>query len=127
MFTFKVVETEGGQWAVKAVLTPEAESNLVENASAATRQIPLADIAAMTEEGKKDVTVEGCVPGFYYTLYGAAGVRALPTGGALPTMEATAYGPVLCEPDKPVTFEAVEKPSETAGFFSIEARAAREW
>ena len=40
---------------------------------------------------------------------------------------ATAYGPVLCEPDKPVTFEAVEKPSETAGFFSIGARAAREW
>ena len=37
------------------------------------------------------------------------------------------YGPVLCEPDKPVTFEAVEKPSETAGFFSIGARAAREW
>lgn len=118
MFTFKVVETEGGQWAVEAVLTPEAESNLVENASAATRQIPIGDIAAMTEEGKKNVTVEGCVPGFYYTLYGAQGLSALPMGDALPET-AAAYGPVLCEPDKPVTFEAVEKPSETAGFFSI--------
>ena len=127
MFTFDVVPTSDDKWTVEAVLTPKAESNLVENASAATRQIPVSDIAAMTEEGKKVVTVEGCVPGFYYTLYGAAGVRAIPMGGALPTMEATAYGPVLCEPDKPVTFEAVEKPSETAGFFSIEARAVREW
>ena len=72
MFTFKVVETEGNKWAVEAVLTPEAESNLVENASAATRQIPVGDIAALPTEGKKDVTVGGCVPGFYYTLYGAA-------------------------------------------------------
>ena len=39
--------------------------------------------------------------------------------GDAPTTEATAYGPVLCEPDKPVTFEAVEKPSDAAGFFSI--------
>ena len=130
MFTFKVVETEGGQWAVEAVLTPEAESNLVENASAATRQIPLADIAALPTEGKKDVTVTGCVPGFYYTLYGAATLPKRGGGGgfietALPET-ATAYGPVLCEPDKPVTFEAVEKPSDAAGFFSIGARAVRE-
>ena len=126
MFTFKVVETEGGQWAVAAVLTPKAESNLVENASAAARQIPVGDIAAMTEEGKKDVTVEGCVPGFYYTLYGGSDL-----GWVTPRSEGAAgtvdvYGPVLCEPDKPVTFEAVEKPSDAAGFFSIGARTVRE-
>ena len=126
MFTFKVVETEGGQWAVEAVLNPEAESNLVENASAATRQIPVGDIAALGSGEPTNVTVGGCVPGFYYTLYGAQGLSALPMGDALPTTEATAYGPVLCEPDKPVTFEAVEKPSDAAGFFSIGARAVRE-
>ena len=126
MFGLDVVPTSDGKWAVAAGLKPQAWTNVVLSAHAATRQIPVEEIAAMTEEGKKVVTVEGCVPGFYYTLYGAAGVRALPMGGALPTMEATAYGPVLCEPDKPVTFEAVEKPSETAGFFSIEARAVRE-
>ena len=32
---------------------------------------------------------------------------------------ADVYGPVLCEPDKPVTFEAVEKPSDAAGFFTV--------
>ena len=112
MFTFDVVPTSDDKWTVAAVLTPKAESNLVENASAATRQIPVSDIAAMTEEGKKVVTVEGCVPGFYYTLYGAAGVRALPT-------TETKYGPVLCEPDKPVVFSAVTKPSDSAGFFTV--------
>ena len=32
------------------------------------------------------------------------------------------YGPVLCEPDKLVTFEAVEKPSDAAGFFTISVK-----
>ena len=119
MFKLEVVPFGESRWAVEAVLTPEAESNLVESASAATRQIPLADIAAMTEEGKTDVTVEGCLPGFYYTLYGGSDL-----GWVTPRSEGAAgtvdvYGPVLCEPDKPVTFEAVEKPSDTAGFFSI--------
>ena len=64
-------------------------------------------------------------PGFYYTLYGAATLPKRGGGGgfietALPET-ATAYGPVLCEPDKPVTFEAVTKPSDAAGFFSIGA------
>ena len=95
-FGFAVFKVTDGEWAVVAALKPEARAEVLESAQAATRQIPLSDIAALPTEGKKDVTVTGCVPGFYYTLYGAAGVRALPMGDALPTMEATAYGPVLC-------------------------------
>ena len=66
----------------------------------------------MTAEGKRDVKVVGCVPGFYYTLYGARGL------GALPTTE-TAYGPELCGLSGEVTFEKVAKPSDAAGFFSV--------
>ena len=122
LFGFAV--TGGGTvWSVKATLTPEAESNLVENASAATRQIPVGDIAAMTEEGKKDVTVEGCVPGFYYTLRGSGSLEGLEGLGGLEG--ADVYGPVLCEPDKPVTFEAVEKPSDAAGFFTIGVKVSK--
>ena len=85
----------------------------------------------MTEEGKKDVTVGGCVPGFYYTLRGSGSLEGLGGLEGSSSVEATedkldVYGPVLCEPDKPVTFEAVEKPSDVAGFFSIGARAVRE-
>ena len=100
---------QGTGWG-RLVLALVAAVAMATGARAATRQIPLADIAAMTEEGKKDVTVTGCVPGFYYTLRGSGGLVGVDV-----------YGPVLCEPDKPVTFEAVEKPSETAGFFSIGA------
>ena len=65
--------------------------------------------------------------GFYYTLYGVA---TLPKRGgfietALPET-ATAYGPVLCGAEGEVSFPEVEKPSDAAGFFSIEARAVRE-
>ena len=118
MFTFKAVATSDGAWAVEAVLTPEAESNLVENATAAVRQIPLAEIAAMPEEGSRDVKVEGCEPGFYYTLYGGQGLTALPETG-------TEYGPVLCGPTGEVVFPEVKKPSDAAGFFMIKVSEER--
>ena len=61
---------------------------------------------------------------FMALLAFAVGAQAEPVSPE--TAEAAAYGPVLCEPDMPVTFEAVVKPSESAGFFSIGARAVRE-
>ena len=51
---------------------------------------------------------------YYYTLYGAAGVRALPT-------TETIYGAILCGTDGEVEFSGVVKPSDAAGFFSIGA------
>ena len=114
--SFGFAVTGGGEaWFVKSVLTPEAWTNVAESAQAATRQIPLADIAALPTDGKKDVSVTNCVPGFYYTLYGAAGVRALPT-------TETKYGPKLSGVSGEVTFPEVVKPSDAAGFFSIGAK-----
>ena len=55
--------------------------------------------------------------GFCYTLRGSGSLGGLEGLEGLEGVDV--YGPVLCDPDKPVTFEAVEKPSETAGFFSI--------
>ena len=66
------------------------------------------------------MTVGGCVPGFYYTLRGSGSLEGL---GSLEG--ADVHGPVLCEPDKPVTFEAVEKPSDAAGFFTIGVKVSK--
>ena len=131
MFGFEVVPTSDGKWAVAALPTPEAWTNVVLSAQAATRQIPVAAIAALGTDGKKNVAVTNCVPGFYYTLYGAAGVRALPLGDvralplgdvrALPTTE-TIYGAILCGTDGEVEFDGVTKPSDAAGFFTISVK-----
>ena len=69
------------------------------------------------------MTVTYCVPGFYYTLYGAATLpkrvglveTALPETG-------TAYGPELSGVSGEVTFPQVKTPSDAAGFFSIGVR-----
>ena len=111
MFTFKVVPTSGGKWAVAAVLTPEAKTRVNESAQAATRLIPVGDIAALAMEGKKDVRGGGCVPGFYYALRGFGSLEGL--GGL------DVYGPELCGAEGDVTFPEVKKPSDVAGFFSI--------
>ena len=52
---------------------------------------------------------------YYYTLYGAAGVRALPT-------TETIYGAILCGTDGEVEFDGGAKPSDAAGFFTIGAK-----
>ena len=120
-FSFAIIGVADDGWAVMAALRPKAWTNVVKSAQMATRQIPLADIAALPTEGKKDVTVTGCVPGFYYTLRGSGSLEGL---GSLEG--ADVYGPELCGAEGEVTFPEVEKPSDAAGFFSIEARAVRE-
>ncbi len=123
MFGFEVVPTSDGKWSVAALPTPEAWTNVVLSAQTATRQIPVAAIAAMAENATTNVTVTGGEPGFYYTLYGAAGVRALPLGDvrALPMTE-TIYGAILCGTDGEVEFDGVAKPSDAAGFFTISVK-----
>ena len=113
MFGFAV--TGGGEaWSVEAVLTPEAWTNVIESAQEATRQIPVADIAALPPNTSTNVTVKGCgVPGFFYTFY---------SGSTVTNVEVIADDgcrDVLCGADKKVDFSGVMKPSDAAGFFSI--------
>ena len=81
---------------------------------AATRQIPVADIAALPLYTPTNVTAKGCgVPGFYYSFYSGSSVTNL---GALADEKGRN---VLCGTDGDVEFEGVVKPSDAAGFFSI--------
>ena len=112
-FGFAVVPTSDGKWTVGALLTPEAWSNVALSAQTAMRQIPLADIAALPLGVPTNVTVVGCVPGFYYSFYSGSTVTNL---RALASEDGRN---VLCEPGEPVTFSGVVKPSDAAGFFSI--------
>ena len=95
---------------VEAALYPENWTNVVESAQAATLQIPVADLAAMTEKSR-EVTVTNCVPGFYYSLYDGFEVTNV-------TLDANNRD-VICGKEETVTFPAVKKPSDAAGFFSI--------
>ena len=112
-FGFRVVPADD-QWSVEAVLTPTAESNLVENAAAATRQIPVGEIAALETGATKNVTATNCITGFYYTLEGSESLEDW--GGS------DAYGPSLCNGEGEVEFKAVKKPSDAAGFFTVGAK-----
>ena len=113
MFEFGVVPAADGKWAVEAFLKEPDWTNVVESAQAATRQIPVADLAALGLGDPTNVSVEGCVPGFYYSLY---------SGTALTNVKAFAseksYN-VLCKPETPVTFEEIVKPSDASGYFMI--------
>ena len=118
MFGFTV--TGGGEaWAVEAALTPMAWSNVVKSAQEATRQIPVADIAALPLNVETNVTVKDCgVPGFFYSFY---------SGGTVTNLRAVVdkYGRnVLCGTGGEMTFSGVTKPSDAAGFFSIGVKEA---
>ena len=114
MFGCAVVPTSDGRWAVEATLYPEDWTNVVESAQEATRQIPLAAIAALPPDTSTNVAVEVCcVPGFYYSFY---------SGGAVTNLRALAAEKgrnVLCGLDGKVEFSGVVKPYGTAGFFTI--------
>ena len=113
MFGFTV--TGGGKsWFAEAMLYPEAWTNVVESAQDATRQIPVAAIAALEQGETMQVTVLDCgVPGFYYSFYSGSMVTNLRA------LAAEDGRNVLCAPDKTMKFSGVSKPSDAAGFFSI--------
>ena len=118
MFGFAV--TGGGEtWFVEAELYPQAWSNVMESAQAATRQIPVRDIAALPLNTPTNVTAKGCgMPGFYYSFY---------SGGAVTNLGAVAAEKgrnVLCGTDRDVEFSGVVKPSDAAGFFTIGVKEA---
>ena len=118
---FGLVVTGGdGAWYVSAELTPAAEAKLAASAASVTTNLNLMAIAALPTEGTANLTPGGGVLGFYYTLCGAAEVRALPDGGAQ-------YGPALCASAAgEVVFPNVKKPSDAAGFFTVSVKESAE-
>ena len=118
-FGFDVVPTSDGKWAVAAFLTPEDWTNVVESARAATRQIPIMQFATLSPGIARFVRVEGCVPGFYYTIY---------TGSTVTDLRPSSDGmgqDILCGMDGVVIFKGLEITSDPARFFSIGVSATR--
>ena len=107
------VQQENGKWVLSAQLTPESWTNLVESAAAATRQIPVAGIAALPMNVTTNFVLTGCTPGFYYSLYSGATVTNITADAETENLN------VLCDADGKVEFPMVKKPSEGAGFFSV--------
>ena len=114
MFEFDVVPAADGKWAVEAFLKPPDWTNVVESANQATRQIPVAKLAAQ-EYGTplKNVPLTNCVPGFYYSLYDGSAV----TNVSVDLNEDNRD--ILCGPGKTVTIPVLSQPSSASGFFAI--------
>ena len=107
------VRQEDGKWFLAAELTPEAWTNLMESATTAARQIPVAEIAELPMEATTNVVLTGCTPGFYYSLNSGTEVMNI-----VADAEAENLG-VLCGADGVVEFPKVKKPGEDAGFFKV--------
>lgn len=107
------VKQEDDKWILSAELTPQAWTNLMESATAATRQIPVAEIARLSPEATTNVVLTGCTPGFYYSLCSGATLTNI-----APDAQAENCG-VLCGADGVVEFPKVGKPSEGVGFFKV--------
>lgn len=112
MFTAEAVQKDD-KWLLSAELTPEAWTNLMENATAATRQLPVGDIAMLESEATTNAVVTGCTPGFYYSLYTGTDLTALAPDANQENLN------VLCGADGVVEFPKVSKPSEAVGFYKV--------
>ena len=111
-FTAAAVQRDG-KWYLSAELTPEAWTNLMENATAATRQIPVAGIARLAPGATTNVVVTGCTPGFYYSLDTGAAVTNIAADAEKENLN------VLCGADGTVEFPKVSKPGDAAGFYKV--------
>jgi hypothetical protein len=107
------VRQQDDKWLLSAELTPQAWTNLMENATAATRQIPVAEIAQLPPEVATNVVLTGCTPGFYYSLHCGATLTSIAPDAEMANLN------VLCGADGAVEFPAVKKPSADAGFFKV--------
>ena len=114
------VRQQDDKWLLAAELTPEAWTNLMDNATAAVRQIPVAEIAVLPMEATTNVVLTGCTPGFYYSLNSGASVTNI-----VADAEAKNLG-VLCGADGVVEFPMVKKPDEGAGFFKVTIELKKE-
>ena len=111
-FTVEVLQ-EGGKWLLSAELTPLAWTNLVDCATAATLQIPVAEIAMFPMEATTNVVLTGCMPGFYYSLCSGATVTNITADAEAENLN------VLCGADGVVEFPIVKKPEDGSGFFKV--------
>jgi hypothetical protein len=111
-FTAEVIEKDG-KWLLSAELTPQAWTNLMENATAATRQLPVGEIALLESGATMNVVLSSCTPGFYYSLSRGAELK-----GIAPDAEAENLG-VLCGADGIVEFPKAAKPGDEAGFYKV--------
>jgi len=107
------VKQQDDKWYLSAELTPQALTNLMESAAAATRQIPVAEIALLSPEATTNVVLTGCTPGFYYSLNCGAALTNI-----APDAHTENLG-ILCGADGVVEFPKVGKPSEGTGFFKV--------
>lgn len=107
------VRSAGENWQLLAELTPKAWTNLMENATAATRQIPVGELAKLPTGVATNVVLAGCRPGFYYSLCSGATVTNIALDAEAENLN------VLCGANGEVTFPKVKKPSDDAGFFRV--------
>ena len=107
------VKQQDDKWYLSAELTPSAWTNLMENATAATRQIPVAEIAQLAPEATTNVVLRECTPGFYYSLNCGTTLTNI-----APDAQAENRG-ILCGADGVVEFPMVKKPGADAGFFKV--------
>ena len=107
------VRQQDDKWLLSAELTPQAWTNLMENATAATRQIPVAEIAQLPPEVATNVVLTGCTPGFYYSLNSGATLTSIAPDAEMANLN------VLCGADGAVEFPTVKKPSADAGFYKV--------
>ena len=114
------VRQEDEKWLLSAELTPLAWTNLMENATAAAHQIPVAEIAMFPMEATTNVVLTGCRPGFYYSLYSGTTVTNLTEDAEVENLG------VLCGADGVVEFPKVGKPEEGPGFFKVKAEVKKE-
>ena len=114
-FTAEAVHKDG-KWYLSAELTPEAYTNLMRNATAATRQIPIAEIAQLESATATNVVLTGCTPGFYYSLNTGSELKSIAPDAEKENLN------VLCGADGVVEFPNVSKHGEYAGFYKIVVR-----
>ena len=114
------VKQEDDKWYLSAELTPQAWTNLMESATAATRQIPVGEIALLPPEATTNIVLTGCTPGFYYSLHCGAAVTDIHADA-----DAENLG-VLCGAAGVVEFPVVKKPSEGEGFFKVTVKVKGE-
>ena len=113
-FTVEVRQADE-KWLLVAQLTPEAQTNLMDSATAATRQLPVAEIAALPAGATMNVVLTGCTPGFYYSLCSGATVADIAADAEKENLG------VLCDAGGKVVFPKAAKPEEGAGFFKVVA------
>ena len=120
MFVFTSYQSDDGKYYFTYVLTEQATSNLVQSANEMAADIDLAEISALPPGTTSSLTVEGGIPGFYYSLLDGAALADIAPDANEKNRN------VFCDKDGKVVFPEVKKPSDEAGFFKIGVRE-RPW